>query len=53
LLLLLQDVVGRILEVQQLAPAGGAAGCTIDLGHAGKLMLERHLPLAGVKSQHV
>jgi hypothetical protein len=35
------------LEVQQLAPAGGAGGCMVDLGHAGKMILERHLPLAG------
>ncbi|KAF6252971.1 chromatin associated protein KTI12 [Scenedesmus sp. NREL 46B-D3] len=44
-----QDVVSRILEVQQLAPAGGASGCMIDLGHAGRLMLERHLPLAELR----
>uniref|UniRef100_A0A383WLJ4 Protein KTI12 homolog n=1 Tax=Tetradesmus obliquus TaxID=3088 RepID=A0A383WLJ4_TETOB len=44
-----QDVVSRILEVQQLAPAGGAAGCMIDLGHAGRLMPERHLPLAELR----
>ncbi|KAF8062921.1 KTI12 [Scenedesmus sp. PABB004] len=44
-----QDVVGRLMEAQQLAPGGGAGGCRADLGPAGQLELRRLVTLAELR----
>lgn len=46
---LMQDIISRLLEVQQLSPEGGLSGTLVDLGQAGKLQLIRQVTLAGAQ----
>ncbi len=44
-----QSIIARVLEAQQLAPGGSAGGVLqVQLGEAGRLLLPRHVSLAGV-----
>lgn len=44
---MLQAVITKVMEVQQLAAESGATASVVDLGAAGQLRLQRHLSLAG------